>query len=174
MIEIYFIRHGCTEYNQLGRPAGAEVNVALNELGIQQAEKTGQYLSYINFDCIYASPMIRTVQTANIIKDVIEFKGDIIYDDLLMERKQYKRKESIQSLSDRCLQFMMKVLKNNYQKIIVVSHASMITCLLRTIFNKHIEYADNCFISHITYDKNGFTLITEPNTNHLFLNSNQS
>lgn len=161
MIDIYLIRHGCTEFNRLGRPKGAEINVELNNLGIQQAIKTGHFLKHLSFDCMYASPMIRTVQTANIIKEIIEFKGDIIYDDLLIERK----KESIQTLSDRCMKFMMKIL--NSQKIIIVGHCSMITCLLRTLFKTSIPYGDNCFISHITYDQHGFTMITPPNTNHL-------
>jgi len=88
--EIYLIRHGETEYNKLNRPAGSEVNIPLNDTGKLQALKTGQYLHDYRlnepFDMIYSSPMIRTLETAEIIKEHIEC--DIIYDDLLIERRQ--------------------------------------------------------------------------------------
>ena len=217
--EIYLIRHGETEYNKLARPIGAEINVPLNETGIQQALKTGQYLrdyrlvesgTLIPFDIIYSSPMIRTLETANIIKDQINYAGDIIYDDLLIERKQGKMtskkdkleikkfknalntndtianklnenaiyhkieekfklgKETDIDVAARCELFMMKVINSSFNKIAVFTHGSYLTCLLRTIFKvPHITYGDNCCISYMIYDKNGFKLITTPNTQHL-------
>ncbi len=220
--EIYLIRHGETEYNKCSRPIGAEINVVLNETGVQQAFKTGQYLhdyrltvengSLTPFDMIYSSPMIRTLETANIIKSQISYTGEIIYDDLLIERKQGKMtnlskkdkleikkfkhslntndpianklneddiyqkiedkfnigKETDLEMAARCELFMMKVINSPFNKMCVISHGSYLTCLLRTIFKvPHITYGDNCFISYMTYDRNGFKLITTPNTQHL-------
>lgn len=95
--EIYLIRHGETDYNRLKRPMGAEINTHLNETGKYQALKTGQYLyDYrlnVPFDIIYSSPMLRTIETATIIKDGVDYMGEIIYDDLLIERTQGKMTE---------------------------------------------------------------------------------
>ena len=44
MKEIYFIRHGQTDENSLGIRQGSEINSELNELGRQQAKKSGKYL----------------------------------------------------------------------------------------------------------------------------------
>lgn len=41
--EIYFIRHGKTFWNELGKTQG-EADIELNAEGIEQAEKTGKYL----------------------------------------------------------------------------------------------------------------------------------
>jgi len=93
--EIYLIRHGQTEWNKLGKGQGQEADIPLNDTGIEEATKTANYLKKyrINdkqFDCIYASPMKRANKTAEIIKSIIGFKDDIIYDDELKERKHGK------------------------------------------------------------------------------------
>ena len=93
--EIYLIRHGQTEWNRLGKGQGQEADIPLNDIGKEESHKTGQYLEKFRildkqFDCIYASPMLRTKETANIIKNIIKFEEDIIYEDDLKERKQGK------------------------------------------------------------------------------------
>jgi broad specificity phosphatase PhoE len=42
--EIYFIRHGETEWNKLGMSQGSEADIELNETGRKQALLTGKYL----------------------------------------------------------------------------------------------------------------------------------
>jgi broad specificity phosphatase PhoE len=217
--EIYIIRHGSTDYNEKGRPVGAEVNVVLNDKGVLDAIETGKYLHDYRiknqqFDMIYSSPMLRTSQTASLLKQELNYKGDIIYDDLLIERKQGKmidinkydplysdivkfknsyygkdpidnklieakmyddlnlkfdlQKESTESLSYRAMLFMTKIINSPFNKIIIVSHGSLITNLLKSLFKvPHIPYGDNCSVSYMTYDQNGFDLITTPNTLHL-------
>ena len=93
--EIYLIRHGQTEWNKLGKGQGQEADIPLNDKGIEESTKTGKYLKQFRindkqFDCIYASPMKRANKTAEIIKSIIGFEGDIIYDDELKERKHGK------------------------------------------------------------------------------------
>lgn len=219
--ELYFIRHGCTDYNDAGRPVNTEVNVELNDVGVLQCMKTAEYLSKYRvqnqpFDMIYASPMLRTSQTASILKQELKYNGDIIYSDLLIEREQGKmtsidkrdplyqeimtfkksfaskdpienklrepimyealnkkfdiNKETEEQLSKRALYFMMHLLNSPFNKIIIVSHGSFITSLLKHLFKvPHIPYGDNCSISYVTYDEYGFNLITTPNTIHLTL-----
>lgn len=90
--EIYFVRHGETDYNKQKRTQGQEIDVSLNSDGREQARKTGAYfkkyrLESGEFDYIYASPMSRAKESAEIIKEEIGFYGDIEYDECLKERK---------------------------------------------------------------------------------------
>lgn len=92
---IYLIRHGQTDWNLLGKGQGQEADIPMNDTGRAQARLTGEYLrdyriKGIPFDCIYASPMKRTKETANIISKIIGFEGEIKYDDRLKENKQGK------------------------------------------------------------------------------------
>lgn len=94
-IEIYLIRHGQTDWNVLRKHQGQEADNELNDVGRSEARKTGLYLKEYrmndkHFDCIYSSPLKRAKETAAIIKDVICFNSDILYDDRLKERKQGK------------------------------------------------------------------------------------
>ena len=93
--EIYFIRHGETSYNKMKINQGQEIDIPLNVNGINQVSKSAAYLKKYRennskFQCIYASPMIRTKQTVDIIKKIMKFEGDVIYDDNLKERKNGK------------------------------------------------------------------------------------
>ncbi len=89
--QIYLIRHGETEWNIKGLSQGAENDICLNDKGVEQSEKTGKYLSKIaqrnnfNFDMILSSPMIRTMETAEIIKKQINFNEKIITNKNLIE-----------------------------------------------------------------------------------------
>ena len=91
MTQLYFIRHGETEYNRLHISQGHKKDVDLNKKGIIQSHKTGKYLNQyrkkdnIPFDYILSSPLLRAKTTAKIIADEINFKKDIIFNDNLKE-----------------------------------------------------------------------------------------
>lgn len=118
MVQIYFIRHGETDYNKLGISQGHKP-VDINQKGIKQAIKTGNYLhKYRNnkpFDCIISSPLLRARSTALFIKDALNYKKTIFYDPLLKELDmgdyagQHKktRKELLKTLHEK--------LKSNYK-----------------------------------------------------------
>ena len=95
MKEIYFIRHGQTDENSLGIRQGAEIDSELNELGRQQAKKSGKYLKKYrikdkNFDCILSSPMKRAIETAEIIGKELKFSKKIEILDSLIELRRGK------------------------------------------------------------------------------------
>jgi len=75
---------------------GQEADIELNASGLEQVKKTANYLKKYrsdtkngNFDCLYVSPMKRTVDTANIISKIVNC-NNIIVDSRLLERKQGK------------------------------------------------------------------------------------
>ena len=92
--EIYFIRHGKTIWNELGKTQGQEADIELNKHGIEQAELTGKYLNKFRlngkeFDCVLSSPLKRCKKTAKIICSYIEYnKSDIIYMEEILEVKK--------------------------------------------------------------------------------------
>ena len=63
----YVFRHGETDYNSDERCQGCRSDRLLNEKGVKQAEKLAEMLKEKDLDCIYSSPLLRAVQTANIV-----------------------------------------------------------------------------------------------------------
>lgn len=66
MAEIILVRHGETEWNVAETYRG-RADIALDEVGIRQAELLGKYLSRLKLDAIYSSPLRRALDTANIV-----------------------------------------------------------------------------------------------------------
>lgn len=66
-MKIYITRHGETEWNKEGKMQGWKDSV-LTEKGVENAKRLGAKLKDIEFDCIYCSPLGRTIDTAKNIK----------------------------------------------------------------------------------------------------------
>ncbi len=67
MTRIVLVRHGRTAWNREARFRG-QADVELDELGLKQAEATGRYLAARwPVVAVYASPLLRTMQTAEAI-----------------------------------------------------------------------------------------------------------
>lgn len=81
----YMIRHGESVLNSLHIRQGREGG--LSDLGREQAEKTGERLSKIDFDAMLVSPFERTVETAEIIAKHLKLKKPPEYVELLAERR---------------------------------------------------------------------------------------
>lgn len=64
---ILLIRHGENDWTETHRLAGRTPGVHLNEYGQQQAKALGESLANTKLDAIYASPLERTVETAQAI-----------------------------------------------------------------------------------------------------------
>lgn len=81
-MELYIIRHGETAWNVERRFQGRS-DIPLNEYGIELAEITSEALKDVEFDAIYASPLVRALKTAEIIKR--DRNLEIITDERLLE-----------------------------------------------------------------------------------------
>ena len=63
MKTIYLIRHGQTEFNQLGIVQGSGVDSSLNDTGRAQGNAFYEAYKHISFDKIYTSKLVRTKET---------------------------------------------------------------------------------------------------------------
>ena len=80
--DFYFFRHGETDYNVEKRLQGWK-DIPLNETGIAQANELAKVLSNIQFDCIYSSPLLRALKTAEIVS--VPHHTQVIVDQGLKE-----------------------------------------------------------------------------------------
>ena len=82
MKELYFVRHGQTEWNAIRRMQG-QMNSNLNDRGRAQADVNGQFLATRNIEALFASPLDRTRQTAEIVNQHLSLP--IAFDERIME-----------------------------------------------------------------------------------------
>ena len=84
MLHLYIMRHGETDYNKQQLAQGAS-DIPLNETGKAQAADARKELAQkeIVFDAIYASPLIRAIETAEILTG--KTRDAFTIDDRLVE-----------------------------------------------------------------------------------------
>lgn len=81
-MKLYLTRHGLTDWNKEKRAQGRK-DLPLNTEGRTQAEELRDKIKDIEFTAVYASPLKRAAETAQI---AVGDRYDIIYDDRLLER----------------------------------------------------------------------------------------
>jgi broad specificity phosphatase PhoE len=69
MTRLHLVRHGQTDWNLEGRWQG-QADVALNDVGREQAQQSAQKLRSISLAAIYSSDLIRAAETARAIARV--------------------------------------------------------------------------------------------------------
>ncbi len=140
---IYFVRHGETDWNKIGRIQG-HIDIGLNNEGKDQAQIVKEKLQGIQFDKVFSSPLKRTKETAKIISD-----QEIIIDNRLIERYNGELEgklkteikvfpdfnnpndtrfgiESLTNFKDRINSFLDEIVKKYKDKnILVVTHAGV-------------------------------------------------
>ena len=85
----YFVRHGATEPNLQGIRCGGDLDLALTQIGREQAFATARRIHAMNLDVglIVCSSLKRTRQHAEIIRGVLGRDLPITCDPLLDERR---------------------------------------------------------------------------------------
>jgi probable phosphoglycerate mutase len=68
---IIFMRHGQAYNNVQKLLVGRNLESHLTDLGQQQVKNTGQLLKAIEIHKIYSSPVIRTIETAEIVSNIV-------------------------------------------------------------------------------------------------------
>ena len=153
-MKVYVLRHGTTVWNEQGRTQGRRQN-KLSESGKQLAKETAEKLKNAQIDIIYASPLMRTMQTANIVNayhgakiiknelltevDQGIFSGRL-YTTLSDEEKQLKKErhpqtkmETLEQAFKRTSEFVETIInQETHKNILIVSHnniCSMLECI---------------------------------------------
>jgi len=167
--EIYFVRHGQTEWNLERRYQGSG-DSPLTELGVSQAEALSKYIQHVHFEVIYCSPRGRAQATAKIVRgdrdleiitvddfqeiNVGKFEG-CLYNDMKNDSPELyhgfwhspdlflpETGESFADVANRTYSALLEIVKNDTGKrILIVSHAVAI----KSILNKIIDLPLNRF-----------------------------
>ncbi|MCR4673000.1 MAG: histidine phosphatase family protein [Lachnospiraceae bacterium] len=187
-MQIYFMRHGQTEYNTLGLVQG-NTDIPLNSTGIAQAETARDYFAAqgISFDAVYSSPLIRAVKTAAIAADIPE--EDVIRDcnivemgfgeaegqmypvihNLFFHPEKYVAPEGGETIDEVCARtakFLdeMAVKYGSTDKVILAStHGASLRAVIQAVMPVPREgfwrgRMDNCVCCKINYDGSRYTL----------------
>ena len=161
-MNLYFVRHGQTDWNMQNRLQGSS-DIPLNSTGIEQAHIVADKLSSVNFDLIISSPLNRAVTTANIINQNRNIP--FITEKSLSERNfgclegiygneydkkpfwdyyknyQYKDVEPIQTFFNRVHTYLDNIIQTYSEKtILIVAHNG-------------VNIATNCYFNGLPKDK---------------------
>ena len=141
MQRLYFMRHGLSVHNKLGIFNG-RTSSPLTEMGRQQVRKSAEAVKKLNIDKLVSSPSIRTLESAQIIADIIGYPTQkILVNDLFAERDFGMLENTVyltQSVHDeiRGIETIDQIIKRaekalawlnqlKAENILVVSHASL-------------------------------------------------
>ncbi|MBR7172697.1 MAG: histidine phosphatase family protein [Clostridia bacterium] len=170
-MKIYVMRHGETVWNAKGITQGRSNN-RLSKNGKIQAEMTAEKLKSEKIDLIVCSPLMRTVQTANIMnqyhgvkilknENINEVDQGIftgrLFKSLSEEEKKIKSQrskscgmESVEEVTQRAKKFIFE-LKQNYlgKKVLVVTH-NLVACAIESIA-KFGDFDDSYFRNKVNF-----------------------
>ena len=187
-MKLIFIRHGQTDWNVQGKIQGS-YDSELNDTGIKQAMNLSEKLLNLNykFSKIYSSPQKRALKTAEIlskssnvdyisVKDLqemnmgkweglswkeVEENYPNEYKEWYLNRRYTKTPdgESYQDMLERVLKAIHKIINENNEDVVIVSHSAIIMCLqcyvTNTPFNDMLKFkTKNANITEI--DSNSF------------------
>ena len=162
MKELYFVRHGQTEWNAIRRMQG-QWNSDLSALGQAQADVNGRLLSDLSIQYMVASPLDRTQQTATIIDqhlgisfatddrlkewDCGDWSGEM-WDDL---SEKWPREfadwhadqfhcrapggENYPDMIERATPFLEELLGTDYTTVAIVSHGMIGRAMIGTLLS---------------------------------------
>ncbi|WEV36651.1 histidine phosphatase family protein [Lactobacillus sp. ESL0677] len=162
MLNVYIVRHGETDTNKSLKINGSATDLPLNETGIKQVEALRDSFDISQIDCVYASPLTRAKQTAEIIdrgqhqiilddrlkemnygnwdgKDALEIKQKFpqAFDELgyfTEDYSDYCSGESYQHLADRLMDFWHDLVqKHENESVLLVFHGTASRSLVQNV-----------------------------------------
>ena len=84
-MQIYFVRHGQTQFNLEHRFQGGSSDSPLQPIGLAGATAAGQYLKDVQFARVISSPQTRALETAKLIVAENQWQPTINVEPQLME-----------------------------------------------------------------------------------------
>ena len=169
-MDVFVMRHGTTVWNEKGITQG-RTNNRLSESGKLLVETASKKHAKTNFEVIVCSPLIRTVQTANImnmfhnvkvIKDerLIEIDQGIFagraWKSLTEKEKQQKKERSKKCFMEtydeafkRTENFVLNLkAKYPYKTILIVTHNIIASFIEDILEKKPKDFNDNGFVKN--------------------------
>ena len=158
-MDIYIMRHGKTFWNEQGRIQGQSRN-RLSHNGRILVEQVSNECRGVDFDIIFSSPLMRTMQTSNImnkyhnVKIVKEprlievsqgdftgrFKSGLTEEEKILKavRSKTRGMEGLDSLILRTKNFYDEIKSSGYNKILIVTHNYNSSILEKLILNQSL------------------------------------
>lgn len=125
---IFLIRHGETDF-QYSSDAAIDGKRVLTDRGALQIRKVGEYLQDFMPVAIYSSPIYRTMQTAEILRDAAKIVNEVIEADELLE--VYSKQHFASLLHDGPV-FLARIAKQHPgEHIVCSSHEDVIEQIVR-------------------------------------------
>ncbi len=175
MTRILLVRHAVNDFVKTGRLAGWTPGVHLNEEGLAQAAATGKRLEDVPITAIYASPLERTVETAEAILkyhpalnlQIEEKIGELRYGKweggelrkLSQKRRwhtvqhypsrmKFPHGETIRAAQARAVDVMEQLVERHENgTVVVVSHSDIIKLILAHYLGMHLDMYQRLNIS---------------------------
>ena len=175
MTTLLLVRHAVNDYVRTGKLAGWTPEVHLNDEGKAQAEALGQRLAETHIHCIYASPLERTMETAEAICrhhshlriESNSAIGEVRYGDwegmeiaALRRRKmwdvvqeypsraQFPNGETMRAVQVRAVDEVERMVRRHPgQTVVVVSHADLIKMVLAHYLGMHLDNFQRIVVS---------------------------
>ncbi len=167
-MDILLIRHGESLANTQGVYQGQTYDTELSEAGVKQAQALAKNLAKININAVYASPLKRTRQTAEIITENL-LMGPAIIDQRIIEvnHGQWEGKskseiieefpgqlevwktepetitmpdgENLSDVENRAFEFLKELATTEHSRVALVSHDSVIRVILTKLLRRELK-----------------------------------
>ena len=180
MAKLILARHGETMWN-VEKVFRGRADVGLDDVGIKQAELLGKYLSNWELEAIYASPIRRALETANIVaryqkvsvriaegltdfdfgewQSLSEQQVRRLYPDLFNEWHNNPDKvrmsggESLEDVRRRAVEVVNDIVSRHQGNVLLVSHRVVIKVLICCLLG-----LGNSHFRNINQDIGGITI----------------
>ena len=175
MTTILLVRHAVNDYVKTGKLAGWTPEVHLNDEGKAQAQALGDRLSDAPIKHIYASPLERTMETAEAIqhyhshltieqnteiaevqygdwqgKSIASLRSRKMW-DVIQEypsRASFPNGETMRNVQNRAVNEIERlVTKHQREMIVIVSHADLIKMVLAHYLGMHLDVFQRIVVS---------------------------
>lgn len=175
MTQILLIRHAVNDFVKTGKLAGWTPEVHLNEEGKAQAEALGKRLADAPITQLYASPLERTMETAEAVRQhhphlaiqPNEGIGEVRYGDwegmeisALQKRKMwhvvqeypsrayFPNGETMRGVQERAVNEIERLAARHPRELVaVVSHADLIKMILAHFLGMHLDAFQRIVVS---------------------------
>ena len=152
MTELYLVRHGETDWNAARKIQG-RTDIPLNDTGRGQARRAGELLARRSWDAVYASPLSRALETAEIIAAELGIDTVTVVDDV--QERDYGAAEGLtfaeietqfpagipaadqetrEQVGRRVVRALVEIARTHPgEKVIIVSHGGAIRGVLHEV-----------------------------------------